>query len=271
MTSATFPYCSTYGIATTTPPLYIHSGVNRPDLLSLLDEEGAPGMVNVQVVRESRLQWAFQRYAGVPLFLDSGFRRKMDVPSYVRLIERYGQRFRWIANLDHLFDQQTSDHNYRQITSQLGDASLRSKILWIYQGGKLADLQARAREHRLVGVGGCVLRMLRDGVEATLAWLMRIGEVLAGVGAKAHVFGVGNKPMVSRLRDQPWLASLDSSKWLIAYRAHVVLLPSGECMRATELSKRECAARNIRVIESWLRPSQDTASNALPHRSSSLF
>ena len=28
---------------------------------------------------------------------------------------------------------------------------------------------------------------------------MRIGEVLAGVGAKAHVFGVGNKPMLSRL------------------------------------------------------------------------
>ncbi len=271
MTSAALSCCSPYGIVSTTPPLYIHSGVNRPDLLSLLDEEGALGMVNVQVVRESRLQWAFQRYAGVPLFLDSGFRRKMDVPSYVRLIESYGQRFRWIANLDHLFDQQTSDHNYRQITSQLGDASLRSKILWIYQGGKLADLKAHAREHPLIGIGGCVLRMLRDGVEATLAWLMRIGEVLEGVGAKAHVFGVGNKPMLSRLRDQPWLASLDSSKWLIAYRAHVVLLPSGECIRATELSRRECAARNIRVIESWLRPSQDTASTALPHRSSSLF
>ena len=111
------------------PPLYIHSGVNRPDLLSLLDEEGALGMVNIQVVREPRLQWAFRRFAGVPLFLDSGFRRKMDVSNYVRLIERYGQRFSWIANLDHLFDQQTSDHNYRQITSQLCDAELRSKIL----------------------------------------------------------------------------------------------------------------------------------------------
>ena len=114
--------------------------------------------------------------------------------------------------------------------------------------------------------------MLRDGVEATLAWLMRIGEVLAGVGAKAHVFGVGNKPMLSRLCEQTWLASLDSSKWLIAYRAHAVLLPSGECMRATEMSRRECAARNIRVIESWLRPSsQDTESSALARRSTGLF
>ena len=89
------------------------------------------------------------------------------------------------------------------------DAELRSKILWIYQGGKLADLKAQARDHPLVGIGGCVLRMLRDGVEATLAWLMRIGEVLAGVGAKAHVFGVGNKLMLSGLCEQPWLASLD--------------------------------------------------------------
>ena len=254
------------------PPLYIHSGVNRPDLLSLLDEEGVLGMVNIQVVREPRLQWAFRRFAGVPLFLDSGFRSKMDVSSYVRLIERYGQHFRWIASLDHLFDQQASDDNYRQITSQLCDAELRSKILWIYQGGKLADLQAHARDHPLVGIGGCVLRMLRDGVEATLAWLMRIGEVLVEVGAKAHVFGVGNKQMLSRLCEQPWLASLDSSKWLIAYRAHAVLLPSGECIRATELSRRECAARNIRVIESWLQPSsQDTEPSALAHRSTGLF
>jgi hypothetical protein len=178
------------------PPVYIHSGVNRPDLLSLLDEEGALGMVNIQVVREPRLQWALRHYAGVSLFLDSGLRRKMDVSNYVRLIERYGQRFHWIANLDHLFDQQTSDHNYRQITSQLSSPELRSKILWMYQGGKLSDLKARAREHPLVGIGGCVLRMLHDGIEATLAWLMHIGEVLAGVGAKAHVFGVGNKQML---------------------------------------------------------------------------
>ncbi len=254
------------------PPLYIHSGINRPDLLSLLDEEAAPGMVNVQVVHEPRLQWAFERYARVPLFLDSGFRRKMDVSSYVRLIERYGQRFRWIANLDHLFDQQASDGNYREITSQLRSTELCSKILWIYQGGKLADLQARAREHRLVGIGGCVLRMLRDGVEETLAWLMRIGEVLAGVDAKAHIFGVGNKSMISRLCDQPWLASLDSSKWLLAYRAHVVLLPSGESRRATELSRRECAARNIRVIQNWLRPPpQDTYPFPLARRSTRLF
>lgn len=254
------------------PPLYIHSGVNRPDLLSLLNEEGAPGMVNVQVVHEPRLQWAFERYAGVPLYLDSGFRRKLDVPTYVRLIERYGHRFSWIANLDHLFDQQASDRNYYEITSQLRSTELCSKILWIYQGGKLADLQARAREHRLVGIGGCVLRMLRDGVEATLAWLMRIGEVLAGVGAKAHIFGVGNKLMLSALCDQPWLASLDSSKWLLAYRAHIVLLSSGESRRATELSRRECAARNIRVIQSWLRPPpQYTEPFPLARRSTSLF
>ena len=116
-----------------------------------------------------------------------------------------------------------------------------------------------------------MLRMLRDGVEATLAWLMRIGEVLAGAGAKAHVFGVGNKAILSRLCEQPWLASLDSSKWLIAYRAHAMLLPSGECIRATELSRRECAAMNIRVIESWLRPSQEIEPSALARRSTSLF
>ncbi len=235
-------------------PTYIHSGVNRPDLLSLLAQEQAAGMVNAHVVREPRLQWAFERYSCVPLYLDSGFRRKMEVSSYVRLIETYGERFIWIANLDAVFDQQTSNRHYRDIVSRLSSASLRSKVLWIYQGGDLAEFAAVARDLQLVGIGGCVLRMMRDGVDTTLHWLLRLGDVLDRVGARAHIFGVGNKTMLTRLGALPSVASIDSSKWLVAYRAHMRLLPSGKCVQALECSRRECAAKNIHVIEGWMQP-----------------
>ena len=244
------------------PPVYIHSGINRPDLLSLLAEEGASGMVNVCVIHEPQLQWAFRHYPQVPLFLDSGLRRKMDVKSYLAMIERYGHRFAWIANLDYPFDQQLSDSNYRLITSMLPTEDLRSKILWIYQGGPLADLKARAKEHSLIGIGGCVVHMTRHGRTATMRWLLEIGEVLEGVNASAHVFGVGNKEMLAFLGGQSWVASIDSSKWLVAYRAHIWLLPGGGHLQAVDRSRRECASNNIRVIESWMRPTQHTQGTA---------
>jgi hypothetical protein len=240
------------------PPVYIHSGINRPDLLALLAEEGASGMVNIRVIGEPRLQWAFRHYQEVPLFLDSGFRRKMDVRSYLAMIECYGHRFTWIANLDSPFDQQLSDSHYRLITSRLPCEELRSKILWIYQGGELADLKVRAKEHSLIGIGGCVPHMARHGIPATIRWLLDIGEVLEGVNARAHVFGVGNKKMLAFLGRQSWVASIDSSKWLVAYRAHIWLLPGGGCLQMLDRSRRECAVNNIRVIESWMRPAQHT-------------
>ena len=231
---------------------YIHSGVNRPDLVSLLAEERAAGMVTAHVVREPRLQWAFQRWPHVPLYLDSGFRRKMAVRDYVDLIERYGHRFTWIANLDCLFDQRASDEHYHLIRSRLSSPELRAKILWVYQGGKRSELAAHAREYKLVGIGGCVLRMLREGIDATMRWLAEIGEILQQAGAQAHIFGVGNKAMLCWLATQDWVASCDSSKWLLAYKAHVLLLPTGQCVRAPELQYRVCAARNIHTIESWM-------------------
>lgn len=240
------------------PPLvYIHSGVNRPDLVSLLAEEGAAGMVNAQVMSEPRLQWAFQHSPLVPLYLDSGFRRKLDIESYIRLIEAYGSRFRWIANLDCLLDQGASNWNYNLITSRLSSAELRSKILWIYQGGTLCELAAMAEEHGRVGIGGCVLRMMHEGQEATMRWLLGIGKVLEDVGARAHIFGVGNKEMLTQLAVLPWIESMDSSKWLLAYRAHMVLLPSGRCIQALDRSRRECAAKNIHVIDGWLQAAAD--------------
>jgi hypothetical protein len=233
-------------------PHYIHSGVNRPDLVSLLAEEHAAGMVTAQVVREPRLQWAFQRWPHVRLYLDSGFRRKMAVRDYVDLIERYGHRFTWIANLDCLFDQPASDEHYRLIMGRLSSPELRARILWVYQGGKRSELAAHAGERKLIGMGGCVLRVLREGVNATMRWLAEIGEILLHVGAQAHIFGVGNKAMLCWLATQPWVASSDSSKWLLAYKAHLLLLPTGQCVRVPELKQRVCAAMNIRAIESWM-------------------
>lgn len=232
---------------------YIHSGVNRPDLVALLAQEHAAGMVTARVAREPCLQEAFRRWPQVPLYLDSGFRRQMPLHAYIDLIEACGRRFTWIANLDCLFDQAASDAHYDFITSRLSSPALRAKLLWIYQGGTHADLACRAHEYGLVGIGGCVLRMMHQGVTATMRWLAEVGEVLMGVNAQAHLFGIGNKPLLCWLAGQQWVASCDSSKWLLAYKARKLLLASGQLMDAPGLSTRELAAKNMRVIEQWFQ------------------
>jgi hypothetical protein len=179
----------------------------------------------------------------------------MPLRTYIDLIEQYGSRFNWIANLDCLFDQPTSDTHYDLITARLSLPELRAKILWIYQGGQRADLAARAREYGLVGIGGCVKRMLREGMVATMRWLAEIGDVLVRVNAQAHLFGIGSRTLLCWLATQPWVASCDSSKWLLAYKAQKLLLSSGQWVAAPELSSRQRAAKNIRIIEDWFQPS----------------
>lgn len=236
-------------------PYYFHSGVDRPELVSLLDEQGAMGMVNVHVVQQPRLQDALIRYSEVPLFLDSGFRHTMHITRYLRLIEEYGHRFGFIANLDVPFDQKSSDEHYRWILARLSSPALRAKILWVYQGGPLCELTARARDTPLIGIGGCVLRMQHEGIRATLWWLRQVGELLMSAGStRAHIFGIGNKYLLTRLCHEPWVWGFDSSKWLLAYRANLQLLPSGASIPWRGGSKRECAAKNIRVLEHWIHP-----------------
>jgi len=243
-------------------PMLICSGVNRPDQVELLAREGVAGMVNALEACQLKLVEAYARFPDLPLYLDCGaFQGNTNLAGYQRVIERVGERFCWVANLDVIGDARQSDANYSALVNGL-PPHLASKVLWIFQGGSLADLEARAREHTLVGIGGIVRVIVNEGLDAALIYLRRIGEVLQRAGARAHGFGIGSPYLLGALGDQGWLCSIDTSKWLIAYKAMELLLATGEYRNATQLglrlSRAECAANNIRVLKEWANPySQD--------------
>ena len=240
-------------------PTLICSGVNRPDVLALLARERVAGMVNASVACQPVLLEAYERYNEVPLYLDSGaFQGKMDLETYRKIVERVGERFTWVANLDVIGDPCQSDENYTRLVKTL-PPGLREKVLWVYQGGCLRELTTRARELRRVGIGGLVRMMEEQGIDAVLAYLKKVGVVLAQEGATGHTFGCGSASVLQAICAEAWFASTDTSKWLIGYRAQELLLANGEYRSATglglRLSRAECAANNIRVLQEWVDPS----------------
>jgi hypothetical protein len=241
-------------------PVLICSGVNRPDALALLARERVSGMVNASVACQPALLEAYERYSDVPLYLDSGaFQGKMDIETYRKIIERVGHRFTWIANLDVIGDPQRSDENYAWLMKTL-PPELCTKLLWVYQGGCLHTLATRARELKRVGIGRLVRMMEEQGIDVVLAYLKQVGAILMQAGATGHTFGCGSAYVLQEICTEPWFASTDTSKWLIGYRAQELLLVNGGYHSATEfglrLSRAECAANNIRVLQEWIDPSR---------------
>jgi hypothetical protein len=173
------------------------------------------------------------------------------------IIERVGERFTWIANLDVIGDQARSNDHYRSLMRAL-PCALRGKILWVYQGGDVGELAERAHEHKFVGLGGIVRLLAEQGTERVLAYLMTLGEILLDAGAQAHIFGLGSPYLLGRLGSAPWFRSFDTSKWLLAYKARAVLLENGERRSAAQLGLRlnsgECACNNIRQLHMWANP-----------------
>ena len=60
-------------------PTFHFSGVNRPDLLELLSEHQAAGMVNARHAGEPRLVEAYTRFPHVPLALDCDARQRYQI------------------------------------------------------------------------------------------------------------------------------------------------------------------------------------------------
>ena len=240
-------------------PTLICSGVNRPELFGLLARERVVGMINASEACQPRLWRACLRYSDLPLCLDSGaFQGKMALATYRAILERIGQRFAWVANLDVIGDQGRSNEHYRELRRGL-PAELREKILWVYQGGDVGELADVAQERKFVGIGGIVRLLAERGPEESLAYLLKLGNVLQESGAQAHIFGLGSPYLLGRLSGAPWFRSFDTSKWLLAYKARAVLLENGERRGAAQLGLRlnsaECAANNIRQLHLWANPS----------------
>lgn len=254
-------------------PTFYFSGVNRPDLLELLAEQHAAGMVNVRCACEPRLIEAYARFPHVPLALDcdarqryfwqrsgrersSAYQLDAALDHYAEVIARLGQRFVWASCYDRMGDQKFTSWCYDRLVERLADSAMPSRVRWIYQQGDLAELEERASNLKQIGIGGMVPLLQQHGVTHLFQTLTPIAEILMRVGAQAHIYGLSDAYALTMLSTQPWFASADSTTWLIAYRAGELLQAHGRQINATRLglrlSRREIAANNIRVTHEWL-------------------
>lgn len=258
-------------------PTFYFSGVNRPDLLELLAEQQAAGMINARSACQPRLMASYTQFPQVKLALDCDARQRQRrqqrthtrspayqldaaIDWYASVICRVGWRFEWFSSFDVMGDQHLSNWCYERLLERLADSQLASRVRWIYQHGSLRELQERANVLKTVGIGGMVPILQSAGVARFLQVLAPLGEVLETCGANAHMYGLANASALAGLASLPWFASADGATWLIAYRAGELLQTTGEHLSAARLklrlSRRAIAANNICVTQEWLNPSR---------------
>jgi hypothetical protein len=242
---------------------YYHSGMDREAYIQMLGEEGSAGLVTVPWLLDDELIRAYMNYPDVPLALDSGAFQRLTSPSaFIRdlcmieqgLLHDAGiglDRFDWIAGLDVIGDQDTTDRYYKRVTAACGE------VLWVYQveGGKPPEhITSFAESGDLIGVGGLV-PLLRTRTEEAAQRIESIGRVLHRIGARAHFFGVGSPRILTRYADAAWFASADSSKWMNGLKERRLYLPDGGSILAGKaglsLTGLECGRQNIRQIDQW--------------------
>lgn len=245
---------------------YFFSGVNKPELVQVLEEKGACGMLNALSVGEPKLREAYlKRSPNVGFTLDSGaVQGNRNVARYARLIKSIGPRMQWVSSLDRLHDQQTSDEQYQHLQRLLDDApTMQRKVLWIYQtqsrgnhwhpDGDLERLKHALDRHRFIGLGGLVSVIERDILRAQDI-LETIGEILDAADVQAHAFGVGNYPLLSYCLCQKWFRSADSARWLQGLRSRTLLARDGTTMSGKKLSFTglQIAAQNVESMLAWM-------------------
>jgi hypothetical protein len=78
---------------------------------------------------------------------------KHHVERYVDIIEQVGSHFLWLSTLDVLQRPAESQVHFEYLMDHLSPR-FRDKVLWIYQGGSLSELEDIARLRGFVGIGG---------------------------------------------------------------------------------------------------------------------
>jgi hypothetical protein len=245
---------------------YFFSGVNRPDLVRVLEEKGACGMLNALSAGEPKLREAYLTlYPTVEFTLDSGaIQGNRNVAGYARLLKSIGTRMQWVSSLDRMHDQRTSDEQYQHLLRLLDDAPVVSrKVLWIYQTqsrdnhwhpeGDLERLKRALDQHRFIGLGGLLSVIERDIMRAQ-DLLEAIGKILDAANAQAHAFGVGNYPLLSYCLCQKWFRSADSARWIQGVRSRTLLARDGTTVSGKKLSFTglQCASQNVESMLAWM-------------------
>ena len=157
---------------------YLFSGIDKPELLEVLAQHHACGMVNALSAGQPKLRQAYQRWSQVEIALDSGAcQGNQNVEGYAHLIKELSSIMTFCSNLDVLHNQWQSDKHFWHLQRLLAnDEQARNKLLWVYQcqsrgsrwhpQGDVDRLKRALEQRTMVGIGGFVSILERDLIEA---------------------------------------------------------------------------------------------------------
>lgn len=225
------------------------SGINTASFIYLIASEGGSVMVSPpKAARQPAIKRALQE-TGCRAILDSGaFQGQTDCQAYADILCQTHQLFEWIPNLDVIGDQAGSNRNFATLKSVL-PAEVSKKLVWVYQGGDLAQIREYSKESPLVGIGGLV--PYKDDFVYLQQYLQRVGAVLNECGATAHVFGITGFYTLKWLVMQNWFSSTDSTRWLSGMRSSEIFTMHGRSFRESDgflFTPEERARHAVRVL-----------------------
>lgn len=229
------------------------SGIDRLKHLQLLHSENAAVMVSPPKTAIKKDIRKFLESNSVDSFLDSGiFSAPISIEEYLDVIQEVGHLFEWIANLDKIDDQQSSNKNFDFLINKLS-SELNKKIVWIYQNGSVEELKEFARSREMIAVGGLV--PLRQSPSKIKTRLIDVSSALKEIPAKVHIFGVTNPTLLIWASFQSCFYSADSTRWLYGMKSGELLTMSGKSFDSIEyglsFTPEERTRHNIRILKSF--------------------
>jgi len=234
--------------------MFHFSGVDRAEFVELVATNGGSVMVNAYTtkLRRSQKLWrALLAWPELVATLDSGaYQGNTDIDGYCGLLDEVQERFLWYANLDVMGNSLETQRNYCEMVRR------GYRPLWIHQpGGDLGLLHEMVQENGLVGLGG-VVPILKRELAAAIRYLLEMGDAVGTAGGKAHVFGLTSARVLVAIAGREWFESADGQTWLVGYKAQELVSRDGRRWKSDDLglalTRAECAANNIRVMNGWV-------------------
>jgi hypothetical protein len=241
--------------------MFYFSGIDRPSFIDIVIQNGGGLMLNV---KHSNFKLDSKMY---PMLLDipkkhktldsAAFQGNTDLDGYCKTLKESAHLFYWYANLDAINNPEQTERNYQEMLNR------GFSPLWVFQPGESLDLLAERAENNLVGIGGLVPMKSRQK-----QYLMEVGQVLESVNGKAHLFGVGTKKILEWVCHKSWFESADCSTWTVGAKGRELLKRCGGRHKLKNLdlalTKWECLANNIRIINEWCNPDKSEPQEDTP-------
>jgi len=241
--------------------MFYFSGIDRPSFIDVVMENNGGLMLNIKQSNfkpDSKMYQMLLNISQKKKTLDSAaFQGNTDIDAYCEILKESADLFYWYANLDAINNPKQTERNYQEMLNR------GFNPLWVFQPGESLDLLAQRAENNLVGIGGLVPMKSKQK-----QYLIEIGQVLESVNGKAHLFGIGTKDILEWACHKTWFESADCSTWIIGAKSKELMTRGGKRHKLKNLdivlTKQECLANNIRVINEWCNPDKSEPKENTP-------